>query len=205
MFNRMGGDIPWPVKVIMNVYVGGLCISMLYFNTMHIREHGFIDWMFFGEIVPSLKATVWPYYLIRTLSAEDPTTGLSSTREGLHTSDIPRLYPVLLEHIDSHGPLTVRWVTQTAEQESLTIRRGPTGEIIVETDYINTDGPLGVGGTRLVTCTLVDADADGEVDSAVFEDPAGVMDCPDARTDDLAQYMWDMSMTLTFTLGEPFR
>jgi hypothetical protein len=34
-----------------------------YFNWQYAKEHGFVSWLFFGEIVPTLKALFWPFFL----------------------------------------------------------------------------------------------------------------------------------------------
>lgn len=34
-----------------------------YYNWQYAGEHGFVQWFFLGEIVPSAKALVWPYYV----------------------------------------------------------------------------------------------------------------------------------------------
>ena len=34
----------------------------LYYNYLYAIENGFWAWVFFGEIVASLKALIWPYF-----------------------------------------------------------------------------------------------------------------------------------------------
>ena len=46
--------------VIYGISVG---IFGLYFNWLYAVEHGFIAWVFFGEIIATLKALVWPYFV----------------------------------------------------------------------------------------------------------------------------------------------
>lgn len=43
--------------------------SFLYFNYCYAREHGFWSWLFFGEVIPSLKALVWEYFVVVALVA----------------------------------------------------------------------------------------------------------------------------------------
>lgn len=42
----------------------GVRISGIVFNYQYALEHGFIAWIFIGEIVASIKAIFWPLYLI---------------------------------------------------------------------------------------------------------------------------------------------
>src|ERR1035438_845750 len=50
---------------VLSLYVLSVCLAAAYFNVQCPRDNGFLTWAFFGEIVPSLKATVWPYYAFR--------------------------------------------------------------------------------------------------------------------------------------------
>jgi hypothetical protein len=38
-----------------------------YFNCQYAKDHGFLAWLLLGEIVPTLKATVWPYFVMSPL------------------------------------------------------------------------------------------------------------------------------------------
>jgi hypothetical protein len=48
--------------VLFALYMGGVIASVPYFNWKYASEHGFVKWLFFGEIVPTMKAVVWPYF-----------------------------------------------------------------------------------------------------------------------------------------------
>lgn len=48
--------------LICMVYVSGFMLSFTYFSWQFAFEHGFVAWLFFGEIVPMLKAAVWPIW-----------------------------------------------------------------------------------------------------------------------------------------------
>jgi hypothetical protein len=43
-------------------FVGGTC-SATYFNWTYARENGFAAWLFLGQIIPTAKAAVWPYFV----------------------------------------------------------------------------------------------------------------------------------------------
>lgn len=34
-----------------------------YFNWMFAKENGFLAWLFLGQIIPTLQAFVWPYFV----------------------------------------------------------------------------------------------------------------------------------------------
>ena len=44
------------------LYFASVGIFALYYNYLYAQEHGFIAWLFFGEIIASLKAMVWPLF-----------------------------------------------------------------------------------------------------------------------------------------------
>ena len=47
---------------ILVIYVISVGIFGLYYNYLYAQEHGFLAWVFFGEIIASLKAVVWPLF-----------------------------------------------------------------------------------------------------------------------------------------------
>lgn len=53
------------LTVFLFIYSLGVCLSLVYFNLEYAREHGFVDWLLLGQVIPCLKSTIWPYYLVR--------------------------------------------------------------------------------------------------------------------------------------------
>jgi len=47
------------IAIIYGISVG---IFGVYYNWLYANEHGFLAWLFFGEIIASLKAVVWPLF-----------------------------------------------------------------------------------------------------------------------------------------------
>jgi|TARA_Y100000310_G_C20364512_1_gene660531 hypothetical protein len=47
---------------LLIVYGISVGIFGLYYNYLYAQEHGFVAWIFFGEIIASLKAVVWPLF-----------------------------------------------------------------------------------------------------------------------------------------------
>jgi hypothetical protein len=45
-------------------YILGVWLSLPYFNWLYAHEHGFWEWVFCGEIEPSIQAFIWPYYAL---------------------------------------------------------------------------------------------------------------------------------------------
>jgi hypothetical protein len=44
------------------LYWVSVMLAVPYFNWSYAQKNGFVSWLLLGEIVPTLKATVWPYY-----------------------------------------------------------------------------------------------------------------------------------------------
>tara|TARA_Y100000741_G_C17830314_1_gene386122 strand:- start:289 stop:468 length:180 start_codon:yes stop_codon:yes gene_type:complete len=44
------------------IYGISVAIFGVYYNWLYANENGFIAWLFFGEIIASLKAVVWPLF-----------------------------------------------------------------------------------------------------------------------------------------------
>ena len=47
---------------LLIIYGISLGIFGIYYNWLYANEHGFIAWLFFGEVIASLKALVWPLF-----------------------------------------------------------------------------------------------------------------------------------------------
>lgn len=48
------------------LYILSLTVMMPYYNWRYAKEHGFIKWVFLGEIVATLKSVAWPYFVFFT-------------------------------------------------------------------------------------------------------------------------------------------
>lgn len=48
--------------LVLYVWVAGL-IFVPYYNWQYAKENGFVKWLVLGEIVPTCKAAVWPYFV----------------------------------------------------------------------------------------------------------------------------------------------
>ena len=44
------------------IYGISVAIFGIYYNWLYANENGFLAWLFFGEIIASLKAVVWPLF-----------------------------------------------------------------------------------------------------------------------------------------------
>lgn len=52
-------------KILVGILIAyGISVGLfgLYYNYLYAVENGFFAWLFFGEIVASLKALVWPLF-----------------------------------------------------------------------------------------------------------------------------------------------
>ena len=186
------------------VYVGGMAIALLLFSRQYIMEHGFLDWLAFGEVVPSLKATIWPYYLIREIRDTDEVgPRLSDTRAGFHDHDIPKYYPILVEQVAEQGVLTVEWTSQDGNRESIDVGPGPSGSIQVCTSIPVSDSPDGSGLLRRLEVRMSDHDCDGSLD-LIESYGAGQDDSSHPDQYPGAYELWDSCLAIVFMHGEPF-
>ncbi len=65
------------ISVCANLYLVTVLIAAPYFNWQFAREHGFAEWLAWGEIMPTAKALVWPYFAIRGPKSPPPAGPLS--------------------------------------------------------------------------------------------------------------------------------
>jgi hypothetical protein len=52
-----------PLSLVLGLYGISVAIFALYFNWQYAQEHGFMSWLFFGEVIATLKAIVWPFII----------------------------------------------------------------------------------------------------------------------------------------------
>jgi len=48
---------------VVGLYFMSLVIMTPYYNWQYAKEHGFVKWIFLGEIVATIKSAVWPYFV----------------------------------------------------------------------------------------------------------------------------------------------
>ena len=75
------------LTLICYLYVISLFIAVPYYNWQYSRGRDFADWLVWGEIVPTGKALVWPYFAVQ--SAKARAIDLNSVRSNSVPS--PRL------------------------------------------------------------------------------------------------------------------
>lgn len=54
------------VETLLVIYGISVMIMGAYYNWKYAVENGFIQWLFLGEIVASLKALIWPFFVFFT-------------------------------------------------------------------------------------------------------------------------------------------
>ena len=69
LLRKITGSAGYLLLVIHGV---GMLGSFIYFSWQYAREHGFTRWLFWGEVVPALKATVWEVFVVLALLQGPP-------------------------------------------------------------------------------------------------------------------------------------
>jgi len=49
--------------LVVGAYFFVVFLMTPYYNWQYAKDHGFINWVFFGQIVPTMKAVAWPYFV----------------------------------------------------------------------------------------------------------------------------------------------
>lgn len=62
------------------VYFIGTMISVPYFNWCYSRDHGFVSWLLFGEIIATAQGAIWPVYALSGGSKRERSTLTSEER-----------------------------------------------------------------------------------------------------------------------------
>lgn len=51
------------IQYLLITYAITVGLATPYFNWLFAKENGFMAWLFFGQIVPTFQAMVWPYFV----------------------------------------------------------------------------------------------------------------------------------------------
>src|SRR5262245_49680600 len=68
-------------SMLLSVYMLSATVAAAYYNWEYARTNGFLRWALFGEIVPTARALVWPYFVLhpsRNLDTDIERTRLTS-------------------------------------------------------------------------------------------------------------------------------
>jgi hypothetical protein len=63
--------------VIVYLYGLSIVIAAAYYNWQYTREHSFTDWLVLGEVAPTAKAFVWPYFAFRHINRQESVRSAS--------------------------------------------------------------------------------------------------------------------------------
>jgi hypothetical protein len=56
-------------------------IFVPYYNWQYAKDHGFVSWLLFGQIAPTAKALVWPYFVFFADRSANTSKGDGSLTE----------------------------------------------------------------------------------------------------------------------------
>jgi hypothetical protein len=59
--------------------------ALPYYNWQYAKEHGFVDWLIWGEITPTAKAFIWPYLVLHNSKPQEARS--PDGKHSLHDSD----------------------------------------------------------------------------------------------------------------------
>jgi hypothetical protein len=52
------------ISTLFGLYFLTIAIAVPYYNWQYANQHGLLAWLAFGELVPTAKALVWPYFAL---------------------------------------------------------------------------------------------------------------------------------------------
>lgn len=70
------------VGVLFSLYFTIGVFSAVYFNYTYARDNGFVKWLLLGQIVPTAKAMIWPYFV---LARDDAARNAQAPKELPHS------------------------------------------------------------------------------------------------------------------------
>ena len=66
----MGDKVKSTVQNLFSIYLMTMVLAVPYFNWRYAQRHGFASWFFFGEVVATAQAFVWPAFIFMGIDNE---------------------------------------------------------------------------------------------------------------------------------------
>lgn len=121
---------------LIGIHFIGAMISFMVFSYQYVREHGFISWLPFGEIIPALKSIVWEVFLVLALiqtSTQHPA--ITSLKQDLWWQSE---YPVLVKTVNkaNNSSLSTTYKTgpEGSSQLNLFLLKKPSDGMVLKID-----------------------------------------------------------------------
>ncbi len=123
------------LSILGFVFVGYMWIAMLIFaplyNYQYANKHGFWEWIFLGEIVPTAKALIWPVYLFNSSGKTD----LSESEK----NNFRHVKNCLLTNEEANDILSkgnIRYISVEARDKVLNLKKSALQEAVIVNDDI---------------------------------------------------------------------
>ncbi len=114
----------------LGLYMIAVVIFASYFNWQYAAENGFVRWLILGQIVPTAKSLIWPYFVF---------TRISDTP--LNDAELQRLNTVV-KQLNESGELRAEDISQVRSVLNDYITR--TGVKLSKPQYEESFGVLGI-------------------------------------------------------------
>ena len=108
--------------VISLYFLSVFLVFVPYYNWQFWRDHGFASWIFFGELAPTGKALVWPYFV------------WSDRSEGIRRDQAREYFYALDRTCSAHPPMGVllRDAIVRADEREKVLGKKAGNQILVE-------------------------------------------------------------------------
>lgn len=129
------------LTVAVFLYALPILIFLPYFNWQYAKENGFLEWLILGEIVPTAKSLIWPYYILFSEPGH-PVAGDTSSKVAEYTDNeynyvfqFPSDWKMKPPPPKQEGDLGEVRVFILGQRASLTVTVGTLGKAINKSQY----------------------------------------------------------------------
>lgn len=125
----------------LSLYALSILIFMPYFNWQYAKENAFIKWLILGQIVPTAKSLIWPYYVLYSDPGQ-PVAGDKSSNVAEYTDNeynyafqFPSTWKMKPPPAKQEGDLGEARVFISAPRATLMAVVGQIGKTVAEAAY----------------------------------------------------------------------
>jgi hypothetical protein len=105
------------ISTVFSFYVMTVMFAGTYYNWQYAKDHGFVQWIFLGEIVPTAKSLIWPYYAFELNQPSSVTKGSVTTPSSVALATSRALTPAEQEDHNREAISRFNAVTRMRTEE----------------------------------------------------------------------------------------
>ena len=131
-----------------------------------------------------------------------PSRSTGDSRSMFRKETVPRMYPILVQSLQTRGTETVSWISQSGEPQEAVLTLTAQGLLIETAIFTGSSPSAATTSTIKINVQMLDANLNGRMDSISYIDPSGGTHRIQEPFDEMSLLLWDTALAMTFRVGK---